>query len=226
MKIDELTPGTTISLVIHVKGETISFQSSIQEVYPKKHFLIADPVFENDKIVSFKGDDITVDMMIMFSDDKPQVFEDIIITAMKKPDKSLCYTIVITSESKGVNRRDSFRCFVGQRTQIKCGIETTLYDGILRDVSMTGFAVTVDSDPGFQQGQVLHAMLEDYIEELDENFSFHLYGFIVRIQTLENGKIVYGCRMSTRIGGLENYVMKKERVRLRKASGNSKKKAK
>ncbi|MBR1931615.1 MAG: PilZ domain-containing protein [Lachnospiraceae bacterium] len=222
MKLEQLTEGTIISFIVHINGEEVTFPSSIQEVYPKKHFIIADPVFQNDRIVTFKGDNITVDMLAIFEDDKPQLFENIIITAMKKADKSFCYTVVATSDSKAVNRRENFRCYVGCRTSVKRGIETAVYEGILRDVSMTGFALTLDSDLGFEQGQVLHAMLEDYIEELDENFSFHLYGFIVRIQKLDNGKIVYGCRMSTRVGGLENYVMKKERARLKKASGNNK----
>lgn len=219
MKIEQLKEGTSISFIVHVNGEEVTFQSSIQEVYEKKKFIIAEPVFQNDKIVTFKGDKITVDMLVIFEDDKPQLFENIIITAMKKADNSFCYTVVATSDSKGLNRRESFRCYVGTHTTVKRGIEAAVYDGILRDVSMTGFAITMDSNPGFEQGQVLHAMLEDYIEELDENFSFHLYGFVVRIQELDNGKLVFGCRLSARVGGLENYLMKKERIRLRNSGG-------
>lgn len=219
MKLEQLTAGTSISLIIHINEETLTFSSAIQELYPKKRFLLADPVFQNDKIVTFKMENIRVDMLVTANDEKPQLFENVQITAMKKPDNSFCYTIVTPTDGKPVNRRTNFRCYVGNRTTIKRGMEQEQFDAILRDVSTTGFSITTDSDIGFETGQIIHALLEDYIEELDENFSFHLYGMIVRTQKLENGKIVYGCRLSTHIGGLENYVTKKQRVQLRKNGG-------
>ena len=43
-----------------------------------------------------------------------------------------------------------------------------------------------------------------------------MYGIVVRSQDLENGKIVYGCKLNNHVGGLENYVALKERMNLKK----------
>ena len=223
MKLEELTAGTPITLIAKIGEEQLEFHSTVQETYPKKKFILADPVYRDEKIISFSSPGITVDLLVSLDKDKPQIFQKVVIMTMKKPDKSLCYSIAATSDSKGINRRGNFRCFIGTPTTIKCGIEQDLYDAILRDVSISGFSVTVDSDLGITENQVIHAMLEDYIEELNENFSFHLYGLVVRIQELDNGKIVYGCRLNNKIGGLENYIMKKERIRLRKSNGGGSK---
>ncbi len=221
MKLEELTVGTPISIIAYVNDEELNFKSTIQETYPRKRFIVADPIYEDEKIITFHGNNITVDVLVALEKDKPQLFKNVKIAPMKKADKSLCYGISSPTESKGINRRENFRCFVGKPTQIKCGISQDIFPAILRDVSVSGFAVVTDNDLELRQNQVIHAMLEDYIDELGESFSFHLYGLIVRIQPLENGKFVYGCRLSTRIGGLENYITKKERIALRKSNENS-----
>ncbi len=219
MRIEELTTGTPITLTANVNGEQLDFHTTVQEVFPKKKFILADAVYQDEKIVSFNAPGTSVDLLAALDRDKPMLFQGIKIATMKKADKSLCYGITATGEAKPINRRENYRCYVGLPTTIKCGLQQMTYSAILRDVSVSGFSVAVDSDLELTQNQVIHTLLEDYIAELNENFSFHLYGLIVRIQQLDNGKIVYGCRLNAKIGGLENYLMKKERMRLRKSNG-------
>jgi hypothetical protein len=64
--------------------------------------------------------------------------------------------------------------------------------------------------------QTVHAVLNDHMDETAENFNFHLYGLVARIQELENGLFLYGCRLNNPVPGLEQYIIKKERAVLRK----------
>ena len=48
-----------------------------------------------------------------------------------------------------------------------------------------------------------------------------MYGLLTRTQELENGKILYGCRLNNPVPGLEAYIMKKERLRLKKSNGGN-----
>lgn len=219
MRIQELTPGTTITFLIIISGQQLAFNSKIQEVYPKKHLVLAEPIYHEGKIVSFHGKNVIVNLLVESADDKPQLFKNITVTTMKKPDGSLCYSLATVAESKPYNRRECYRCYVGVPSSIQGGSNRAAYDAIIRDVSVSGFSVTCDEYLGLEPNQTVHVVLNDYIGELAENFSFHLYGLIVRIQEFEDGKVLYGCRFNNFVAGLENYIMKKERIRLRNSNG-------
>ena len=219
MRIEELTPELPVAFLVNINGNLLSFDSQIDEVYPKKHLVLAKAVYFNGKIVSFRGKNIIVDLLATFDNEKPQLFKNITVTTMKKPDNSLCYNLTTFAESKPYNRRENFRCYVGLPSVIQFGPNKSPYDTILRDVSATGFSVTCDDYMEISPNQVVHVLLHDYIEELNEHFSFHLYGLIVRSQELENGNIIYGCRLNNRVIGLDNYIMKKERIRLKNCNG-------
>lgn len=65
------------------------------------------------------------------------------------------------------------------------------------------------------EGQVIHTVLNDRIDEIAKNYTFQLYGLIVRKVELENGRVIYGCKLNNPVPGLENYIMIKERIRIR-----------
>lgn len=219
MRIEELTTGTNITFLVIINGEQLSFNSKIQEVYPKKHFVLADAVYHNEKIISFRGKNIIVNLLVTTQDEKPQLFKNITVITMKKPDGSLCYSLTTITESKPYNRRESYRCYVGVTSSMQCGPNRAATEVIIRDVSISGFSVTCDTNMELQPNQTIHVVLNDYIEELAENFSFHLYGIVARIQEFDDGKVLYGCRFNNFVRGLEAYIMKKERIRLRNSNG-------
>lgn len=219
MRIEELTPGLNVTFLVTINGEFISFETKIQEVYAKKHLVLADPIYHNNKIVSFRGKNIIVDVLVKIGNKNPQLFKNVTVTTMRKPDNSLCYNLATIAESKPYNRRQHFRCYVGLPSVIQFGPNKAAQDAIIRDVSLSGFSVTCHKDMQISQNQIVHALFHDYIGELDERFSMHLYGLIVRSYELENGNIVYGCRLNTRVSGLDNYIAKKERIRLRNCNG-------
>ena len=55
MQIDDLTAGLSLNFLIHLNTEQLQFESKILEVYPRRHTLLAEGVFTDDKIISFRG---------------------------------------------------------------------------------------------------------------------------------------------------------------------------
>ncbi len=220
MRIEDLTADLPITFLVTIDKEFISFETKVQNVYPRKHLVLADAIYYNGKIVSFHGANIQVDVLVQKPAEKPQLFKDVTVTTMRKPDGSLCYNLATDAESKPYNRRQHFRCYVGLPSIVQFGSNKSAQDAIIRDVSLSGFSVTCPKDVELQEHQIVHALFNDYIDELDEKFSLHLYGLIVRSYELENGNIVYGCRLNSRVSGLDNYIAKKERIRLRKTNGS------
>ncbi len=217
MRIDELPVGTPISFLVDINGEQhLEFSSRIQDVHPKKKFVLAEAVFEGDKIVSFKGENTIVNVLAVFVEDKPQLFQNVTVISMRKSDNTLCYNLICATEGRPFNRRGCYRCFVGLPTTLayKPGAEPV--EVIIRDVSVTGFALTCPTEIQLVTNQVVHVVLDDKLADTGEKFSFHMYGIVVRAQNLENGKTVYGCKLNNHVGGLENYIALKERIGLKK----------
>lgn len=219
MRIEELTPGQPITFIATIREETMEFPSRIMELYPKKRLVLADPVYLNEKVLYFRGKGLIVDLLVTFEDIKPQLFKNIQVSLMKKADKSLCYNLSTIVESKPYNRRKYYRCYVGVSTSIMYGANRNAHEIVIKDVSADGFSFVCGKDVEFNSEHLVHVVLNDYLEEIAENFSFHLYGFIVRSYETEGDRIVYGCRLNNRVAGLESYIMKKERIRIQKTNG-------
>ena len=216
MQIDDLTAGLSLSFLIHLNTEQLQFESRILEVYPRRHTLLAEGVFTDGKIIAFRGKGLIVDLLVTLPEEKPQLFKNVTVNVVKHKDGTLCYTVYSIAGSKVYNRRQSYRCYIGIETAIQCGLNRAAHDVIIKDISYSGFAVVSKEDLQLEINQTVHAVLNDYMEETAETFNFHLYGLIARVQELENGLFLYGCRLNNPVPGLEQYIVKKERAVLRK----------
>lgn len=221
MLIEELSAGQRITIIAIIGEEQLTFETTITETYPKKHIVLADPIYKDEKIVSFRTKNLRINITAVLDQNTPFLFKNVSVSLMRKPDDSLCYAISSAAEGKVNNRRQNFRCFLGIDTVLQCGTNHTTHNAVLRDISMGGFSVTCDAATDFHENQILHVLLKDYFEELAEKYSFHLYGIIVRRQELENNRIIYGCRLNSKIPGLEAYIIKKERRQLKKHAGGA-----
>lgn len=219
MLIDELIHGQSITFLVTANGQFLSFDSEIEAVYPRRGLVLAKAIYYNNKILSFSGQNISVDVLVNFAMDKPQLFKNVTVNTIRRGNGELSYNLLTAAESKPYNRRENFRCYVGVPTVVQFGPNQSTEDAIIRDVSISGFSLTCDKDIAFSPNQAIHAVFTDYIDELNEEFTMNLYGMIVHTEQLENGKYVYGCRFNSPVTGIDSYINKKERVRLRKSSG-------
>lgn len=218
MLIEELTAGQNISIQVIMNAEQMEFPTTVIDPVPKRHGIYASPIMRGDKVVSFRGKGILTHLIVTFPDTKPQIFYNVIIQTMKSEDGSFSYLISTLSPSMAYNRRNAFRCFLGISSSVQVGMNNTAVDAVIRDVSLTGFSFVISSDEKqYADGSAVHILLNDHIDEKQENFSFHLFGIIVRSLELENNKTMYGCKLTNKIHGLERYIMLKERLRLNKS---------
>ena len=111
--IEELPEELPITLVATIGSETLELTTVIQEAIPKKHLVTAEPIYRNDRIISFRAKGLIVDLVTQLPDNPPIIFKNITVHLMKREDGSLCYALTTLAESKVLNRRGSFRCFLG-----------------------------------------------------------------------------------------------------------------
>lgn len=220
MKISDLSVGQELKILVSIGEQQLEFPSSVEQTNPKKKLAYLAPAMKNGKILNFNGKGILTSLLVQLPDSKPLVFRNVTLNTIKKGDGTFCYGMECLSEGLELNRRGAFRCSIDLRTVLRVGLNRTTFDVILRDVSTTGFSfVFCNSDGTCEVGNSVHSVLNDYLEESCENFSFQLYGMIVRSEELKNGRVVYGCRLVTPVHGLDQYIAKRERLRIQKQRG-------
>lgn len=215
MKVSDLAVGQEIKILVMIGEQKLEFPSSIEMTNPKKKLAYLSPAMKDGKILNFKGKGILTSLLVQLPDSKPLIFRNVTLNTMKKEDGTFCYGMQCLSEGLEVNRRGAFRCSIDIRTVMRIGLDRTTYDIILRDISVTGFSfLFCDSENTCEVGKSVHTVLNDYLEETCENFSFQIYGDVVRCEELENGKVVYGCKLAEKIRNLDKYIAQKERIRI------------
>lgn len=222
MNIFELETGQIITIFINAQGQKLEFNTTIDEVFPKKRILLAAPIYLNDKLLTFRGDHLIFDVLYCPPDGTtPQLFKNVTIKLVKKADNSVWYSLFTIAESKAYNRRGAFRCAISLATTVQCGMHRTPYDTVIKDISTTGFSFILPNTAKVDPNGVVHIVVNDYIDETAEQFNFNLYGLIVRSFELDQYRTVYGCKLNNPIPGLEKYLMTKERIRMKNMHGLS-----
>lgn len=217
MKVSDLPVGQAITIMVIISEQRLEFPSSVEQANPKKKLAYLSPVMKDGKILNFNGKGILTSLLVQLPDSKPLVFRNVTLNTMKKDDGTFCYGMQCLSEGLELNRRSSFRCQIDISTLLRISSIRTTYNIILRDVSSTGFSFAFhNSNDSCEVGSSVHIVLNDYLEETCEKFSFQLHGTVVRSEELDNGRMVYGCKMVTPVHGLDQYIAKKERLRIQK----------
>lgn len=196
----------------------MNFDTKILEVYPQKKMVLAEPIYRNDKVVTFSVKNLLIDLWVQPEKAQPVLFKNITVALVRKPDNTVCYSISSRLEGKNINRRNGYRCFIGTAVTIQVGVNHSTSQAILRNLSISGFSVVTGPDVQLSENQVIHTVYQDRIEEVSKNYSFQLYGLIVRKEELENGQILYGCRLNNAVLGLSNYLNLKQRLELKRNS--------
>lgn len=223
MFIEELQTGQNITMKARIGSEMLEFEITIQDTLPKKHTILTSVVTKNEKVISFQAKGLVVDLLVYPPDSAPLVFKNVKVVLSRDKEGNLFYAITTIAEAKVLNRRENYRVFIGKEIVVQGGSNRAAYEAILKDISTNGFAITVNANvASFNEKQVIHTVLNDRIEETGQNYSFQLYGIVMRKQELENDLVVYGCKLNSYVPGLNNYLMIKERIRLAKMNGRLK----
>lgn len=205
MKLSELEQGSNIILHVNIDGKFADFSSVV--LYVNKESAVAETIKINNKVVSFSGDNVKLDMSYIRDGKAPFFWRGIMCETFSENGKAL-YRITSSSEGIERNRREAFRLFLGISGVAQMGINNRALDIIVKDVSQTGFSFVSDRD----FGEVINMPVRMVFTDLNKNFS--LMGIVVRKVEISENKIVYGCRLSVENELLPQYINIKQRQQL------------
>lgn len=177
----------------------------------EKNILIEIIRNEDGQPVSFASDKITVDLSYFADIEKPPfVWHDVKANYVRK-NNTPYQQIVQSADAKRENRRGAYRLFIGETAFVSMVDKQGNIQVILKDISTTGF--------GFVYHEELELNKFCRISCTIDNQKIVLSGNIVRKQKVENGNIIYGCRLDRFSKELEKFINAKQREELRKKMG-------
>lgn len=215
MTVEDIRVGMECIIMTMYKGTTIESPVKITDVNPKKYTVMTEAVYYNDKVVSLsKADNHLVFERI---GTVPQIFQSIIPNVVNdKKNKTSYYSIDLRNKvSKEFNRRKNFRCYIGEKVNVRADEYARTYECILKDVSATGFALvfkTAVAPRNIRDIKRFHFVYNDHRPEFGFVATLNLTGDVRRIVELEDGKILFGCAFPRNLL-VEKYIADVERMK-------------
>lgn len=179
--------------------DVLTFASKTVELVEDK--MLIEAVRHNEKVLSFNSKGVVVSAQID-SDPLPVKFIDIVIDTIRYKDE-IYHRINTNKKGIEVNRRDNFRVFIGEEGVAQMDEHKSGRDVLVKDVSLTGFSIITRDDL-----DVIGAQIR--LSYRDNNSTIVLSGEVVRKAGLEDGRFLYGCKITKEPIGLSSYLNRKQ----------------
>lgn len=189
-----------------IRGETsVNLQST--PVYASEDDLFVEPFEHNGSCITFNSPDLTMEVLAVRPGEVPYLWKGVKVTK-SQVDGHPCHCISSTVTGVRLNRRNSFRVFVGIEGSMMemAGHRTAKI--LVKDISSTGIGFILDKPEleEFKPGTMLHITYEDP----DMRFKVDVEGRVVRKAEIDNISTLYGLHFTRLYPQIDQYITKKQ----------------
>lgn len=204
MKLEELAENQ--KLHIEVIAKTGSLEYDVVSEFSAHGAVFIEPIRYNKQIINFVRSDIIINVLYIRNNRKPIEWRGCYIKAVEYRGKQYH---MISSKNVGteVNRRGSFRVFVGEEGLAQVGKHTGVMKVTIKDISATGFSFVGERESETPLGEGVRLTFEDSIR----NVHFDLSGRLVRKEKDDNEKTLYGCNLYSSNKIVDSYIARRQR---------------
>lgn len=206
MKLNEVEPRSIINVTVSKENASINLTTTSVEFNWDVEALLVEPFMYEEAIVSFDIEDINVEMMVVKEGEVPFYWKHVTVSKVRKEGK-LYHAIITDLAGARLNRRNSFRVFVGEEGsafQVPGGETLSV---LIKDISATGigFIIKNAKEPYYKPGNQVHIHYSDN----EARFGIDVVGRVVRAEMVETGYL-YGCSFSKVYPQISKYVAQKQ----------------
>lgn len=210
MFLQELEVESKVTILVRIGSQTLAFDTKIEDVL--EDGVLTEPIYRNDKLVGFKTKGLIITLQICNkSDEKVYEFTNADILNVKTKDGNVHHKISCKSEGRQINRRTAVRVWLGLEGVAQLGINKTAYSVIVKDISVSGVSFIAHKNMNVGAGTMAHITFHDK----DAKVKFSLGSIIVRVADMEDGRVLYGCRLNQESPAIAKYVADKQREKLK-----------
>ena len=206
MKLGEVALDSHIAVAV-IKGDTsVNLDTTVIEVTDEA--LYVEPFRHGESIISFNlKEGMHVEMLALRPGEVPNFWNSVLVTKGEYKER-VCHIITTSVNGVRLNRRNSFRVFVGLEGTCMEQAGGVKYDVTVRDISSTGIGIMVSGEnaPDFKISTPVHITYTDG----ECRFSIDVEGRVVRKEEIEDGPIIYGCKFVRLYPQIDRYVTQKQ----------------
>ena len=210
MFLRELEVESKVTILVRIGSQTLAFDTKVEEVLDEG--ILAEPIYRNDKLVGFKTKGLIITLQICnASDQKVYEYTNAEILNVKTKDGKVHHKIECKNPGRQINRRTAVRVWLGMEGVAQLGINRTAYNVIVKDISVSGISFISHKNMNVEAGTMAHITFHD----ADAKVKFSLGSIIVRVADMEDGRVLYGCRLNQESPAIAKYVADKQREKLK-----------
>lgn len=211
MKIYEIEENTEVTIVVLHGEKTLNLNSTV--VGMKGKDILVAAVRVEGKVLNLSNGDLKVSIMLERDKEKPLIWVDCEVK-MIVTRGSVIMRVGHKGDGKDVNRRNNFRVPVGGICKTRVTRSKDVVEMVLRDVSYSGFGLSVDKNYKIEVGTPIRAVYKDESLEM----VLDLQGKVVRLEDGKSRKVI-GCKLDVPSPTVGRYISEKQQQFLSNRNG-------
>ena len=210
MYLHEVDGESKVTVLVGIGSQILAFDTKIEEV--SENGILTEPICRDGKLVGFRTQGLVIRIQVTnASDGKVYEFSNVEILNVKTRDQKSHHRMSAKLEGKIVNRRSAVRVWLGYDAVVQIGTNRTAHEVIIKDISVSGISFVFDHSIKAEVGETVHVTFKD----VGAKTKFSLGAVIVRMEELDGGKTLAGCRLNQESNAISKYVNDKQREKLR-----------
>lgn len=223
MKINALNAGAEVNIEIIAQEKVINLKTDVLEAAEGtmlyntegRAFRLDVPrclvklIMVKDTAVKFQSGRYKLKVYASY-ENAHYLWNNVRIEIVVLPGGQKCHAIFSEQEGIRVNRRGSYRLYVGKRIPVQFGVDGRPKEVLLKDISVNGVGFVVPEDFNCREGMPIRFTFKDTYYAL----SLSLQGTVVRVTPLPESGLLVGCQLSALSPTLEKYIYDTQRTKL------------
>ncbi len=199
--IDQLEPGSKITIHSYLNNASVDLDSAIAEVsasdlaflqnlfkrISNTHYAVIEPIHEQDLLINFKAGNVLSDIYYTV-DGKPYVWRSANIINLQLPQHGSVHVLVSKEQCYQYNRRRFYRVWLGVNGVLQ-STDSSDKRILIRDISESGIGFISDTDLELKKNTA------GTISFVSDQNSYSFKVVIVRLEQMEDGRFAYGARL-------------------------------
>lgn len=205
MKLYEIEENEQIQVI--AKKDDVSLEYTVTILMNQRNILFIEPIMHDDIIVNFEADQVEMNVVYIGEEGKPLIWENCMVKHVTY-NGAKYHILYSDKDGKKLNRRESFRQYVGIKGMLQIDSTRAIHEVVVRDVSGTGIGFVSDNKSLHMEDiGAFHLSYQDR----ECRLSVQLEGTVVREVELEDGRRVFGATVRKGNINLNEYVAMKQK---------------